>query len=237
MDCGAHCCSRENRSHHDRYIHLIGGIMKPVHGVALASTISFVLALTACAGGAQTVVTVTATPSDPVAAASPSIEPVPESSDPVVDDPSESSTPSPTETFTEIPFGESLSVKSGDNGGETVTLGKPVLAECQYSSIGCDDPEVGERVVEIPITIVNDGTETVEWGSDYFILEFADGTQMSTGDGAAFDYTPDNYMDYDVKVRPGSTYKSVLVFEAPKGPFKVLILSGSYDGEPFAAWF
>lgn len=195
--------------------------------------------LSACGGGGQSVVTVTATPSDPVVApsAEPS-EPMTDESDPVVE-PEESEEPAePAEpAFKEVPFGESLSVSSGGASGETVTLSKPTLADCQYESIGCDDPEVGDRVVQIGITIKNDGSETAEWGNDFFILEFADGTQMAATDGASFDYWPDNHMDYDVKVRPGSTFKSVLVFEAPKGPFKVLLLSDSYDGEPIGAWY
>lgn len=194
------------------------------------------LGLSACAGGAQTVVTVTATPTDPVAEASPeSSEPVADESDPVVV-PEESQEPAEPE-FTEVPFGDPLPVQSEGNSGEIVTLGKPVLAECQYSYSGCEDPEIGDRVVQIPITIENEGSETAEWGSDFFVLEFADGTQVAPGDGAAIEYEPDNYMSYDVKVRPGSKFKSVLVFEAPKGPFKVLILTNPYDGEPFAAWY
>lgn len=180
--------------------------------------------------------TVTATPSDPVVASSAeSSEPATDESDPVIE-PEESEEPAEP-AFQEVPFGESLSVTSGGVSGETVTLSKPTLADCQYESIGCEDPEVGDRVIQIGITIKNDGSETAEWGNDFFILEFADGTQMAATDGAAFDYWPDNHMDYDVKVRPGSTFKSVLVFEAPKGPFKVLLLSGSYDGEPIAAWY
>jgi hypothetical protein len=190
------------------------------------------LLLVGCGGSAQTVVTVTATPSDPVAVDSPSAEPEPSesASDPVVE-PSEEPTEEES-SFKEALFGEALTLSSGDS----VTLGKPVLADCQYSYSGCADPEVGDRVVSVPITIKNDSGETVEWGSDYFILEFADGTQMEAGDGSAIEYEPDNAMDYDVKIRPGATYKSVLVFEAPKGAFVVLMLDSSYDGEPIAAW-
>lgn len=55
-------------------------------------------------------------------------------------------------------------------------------------------------------------------------------------DGAASDYRPDNALSYDSKVRVGGKLKSILVFEAPEGPFSVLILTSEYDGEPFAAW-
>lgn len=190
------------------------------------------LSLAACGGGTQS--TISATPPSSVAAID-SSEPVPESSDPVVA-PDESSE-APAETgFQEVAFGGTVDITSGDRSGSAITLTTPTLAECQYESIGCDDPEVGERIVELGVTITNDSSETVEWGSDFFILEFADGTQLTPSDGAALDYWPDNHLDYEVKVRPGSTYKGVLVFEAPKGAFTVLLLDESYGGEPVAAW-
>lgn len=200
------------------------------------------LALAACSGGSQSVVTVTAAPTESASASLPAespssaMEPSSEPSDPVQPEASDTAAPAPTSSFVEIPFGTSLPVSSANQPDQTVTLGKPVLAKCQYSFIGCSKPEVGDRVVQIPITIKNDSSEAAQWGSDFFVLEFADGTQMSTTDGAAYEYAPDNSMDYDVKVRPGSTYTSLLVFEAPKGAFKVLILTSPYDGEPFAAW-
>lgn len=207
--------------------------MRRRNAVVTAAVGMTALLLAGCGGSAQTVVTVTATPSDPVVAESLTPEPEPSED---VSDPVETPSEEPTEdesTFKELPFGDALTLSTGDS----VTLGKPVLAKCQYSYSGCEDPEVGDRIVSVPITIKNDSSETVEWGKDYFILEFADGTQMEPTDGSAIEYEPDNAMDYDVKVRPGSTYKSVLVFEAPKGPFVVLMLNSSYDGEPIAAWF
>jgi hypothetical protein len=140
--------------------------------------------------------------------------------------------------FTELSFGDALSVKEGseESGTSEVTLGRPKLAKCQYESIGCDEPEIGDRIVSVPITIENTGDTAVEWGRDYFLLEFDDGTQVEMGDGATFDYTPDNALDYSKKIRPNSTFKSVLVFEAPDGPFKILILTNTFDGVPFAAW-
>jgi hypothetical protein len=59
---------------------------------------------------------------------------------------------------------------------------------------------------------------------------------MAICDGSAFEYGPSNPMDFEVKVRPGSTYRSTLVFEAPNGPFSILILTNSFDGVPFASW-
>ena len=198
---------------------------------------SAVLFLSACAGspagGSATVtetVTVSSThqpeSSDPVAQPS---------SEPTEDDPVEETTPE-QEEFTALKFGDTLSAKSTDGSSSSITLGKPTLADCQYASIGCEKPEIGDRVVQIPILIENTGSSTAEWGRDFFVLEFADGTQVQMGDGAAFEYTPDNALDYDAKIRVGGKLNTVLVFEAPKGAFSVLILTSEYDGEPFAAW-
>ena len=192
------------------------------------------LALSGCAGSPTATVTETVTvTSTPEAAPS---DPVEEPSDEASsDDPVEESTP-PQEEFTALKFGETLSTESTDGSTSNVTLGKPVLADCQYQSLGCEEPEIGDRVVQIPILIENTGSSVAEWSRDFFVLEFADGTQVQMGDGAAFDYTPDNALDYDAKVRVGGKLNTVLVFEAPKGPFSVLILTDDYDGEPFAAW-
>ena len=190
------------------------------------------LSLAGCAGGQSSssstvteTVTVTSTPE------------VTDSSqdDPVVEPSDGNNTPSPAD-FTSLKFGEALPVGSTDGASSLVTLGQPELADCQYSSIGCDAPEIGDRVVRIPILIENTGSSTVEWGRDFFVLEFDDGTQVEMGDGASSDYAPDNALSYDAKVRVGGKLNSLLVFEAPEGPFSVLVLTSSFGGEPFAAW-
>lgn len=202
-----------------------------VVGLTLSAT---AVGLSACTGSPSATVTetVTVTSTPEAAASDPVAEP---SSESPSDDPVEEPTQEPEE-FASLAFGETLSTKSMDGSTSDVTLGKPTLADCQYASIGCDKPEIGERVVQIPVLIENTGSVAAEWGRDYFVLEFADGTQVEMGDGASFDYTPDNAMDYDAKVRVGGKLNTVLVFEAPKGPFSVLVLTSEYDGEPFAAW-
>lgn len=207
------------------------------HWILTAAVLTTVVA-TGCSGSPSTsgptvteTVTLTATatpaPSDPVEQPTPSGP---------SDDPVESATPEPTEEVASLAFGDTLPTRSPNGTSSDITLGKPTLADCQYSSIGCDKPEIGDRVVQIPILIENTGSSAVEWGRSYFVLEFADGTQVEMGDGASFDYMPDNALDYDAKVRVGGKLNSVLVFEAPKGPFSVLVLTSPYDGEPFAAW-
>lgn len=118
----------------------------------------------------------------------------------------------------------------------TVTVGKPVRAKCQYASIGCDKPETGDRVINVPITFKNTGKEQLEVGSDLFVLEFADGTRVTDSDGNANQYGPDNTLDYGVKVRPGGTLKSSLTFEAPDGKFSVILLTNSWNGEDLFLW-
>jgi hypothetical protein len=90
--------------------------------------------------------------------------------------------------------------------------------------------------VQVEIVIENTGQSVASWGSDYFVLEFRDGTQMSSSDGSAYEYGPSNSMDYSVKIRPGTTFRSTLTFEAPDGPFSVLVLTNDFDGVPFAGW-
>jgi hypothetical protein len=195
------------------------------------AVIAFVVGLAIPRGADNGTIAVASSPTaspDPVESPSPEV-----AVDPVVDP---VASPSDAYDFTELKFGEALSVTNDDETEDTlVTIGQPTLAKCQYSGY-CDDPKTGDRVVQVEITINNKGSVVSEWGSDYFVLEFADGTQMAAGDGSAFDYTPDNSLSYDLKVRPDSTYKSVLVFEAPKGAFSILILTNTYDGEPFGSW-
>ena len=150
------------------------------------------------------------------------------------EDPVEEETEAPS--FVELGFGETLQVTGEDGSSSNVTVERPKAAKCQYDSIGCDEPEIGDRVVRIPFLIENTGDTTAEWSESYFVLEFEDGTQVEAGDGASRDYTPDNALGYDAKVRVGGKLKTVMVFEAPEGPFNILILDNIFDGEPFAAW-
>ena len=214
---------------------------EPMKRALLISTIAVGLALAACSSNGMSASSSQPAPATSSAAAAPETSAAPdpvvseEASDPVVED---TPTPEPSETsaFQELAFGDSLSVTVGEEGGSAVvTLGKPKLAKCQYSYSGCEKPDTGDRVVQVPILIEN-GDVATEWNATDFILEFADGTQMEAGDGAAIEYQPDNAMSYGQKIRPNAKYKSVIVFEAPKGPFKVLILDAPFDGEPFAAW-
>jgi hypothetical protein len=172
--------------------------------------------------------------------ASPSISPAIDGATPTQEpDPVDPVEPSPSGAvqFTELDFGQSLTVVSGDGSEETlVTLSKPTLAKCQYPDIGCTPPETGDRAIQVEITIENTGSSTATWGTDYFVLEFADGTQVSTSDGNAYEYGTSNTMDYEVKVRPNSTFRSALVFEAPNGPFSIPVLTNTFEGEPFASW-
>lgn len=210
-----------------------------------AAAVAAALLLSSCGGGTTATVDTETTapaapaPSAPATTQAPEPSETPsdpvdeESEDPVVE---EEPADEPSSSFTDLAFGETLPVKSEDGTQSSdVTIGKPRLAKCKYASIGCDDLEVGDRVVSIPILIENTGGETMEWRAADFVLEYADGTQVGTYDGIAYQFAPDNALD-DVKVRPGGKYKSVLVFEAPKGPFSLLILTNPYDGEPFAAW-
>jgi len=156
----------------------------------------------------------------------------PNPSDPVVE-------PSPSDAFafTELSFGDALPVESDDGSERTmVTVEQPTLAKCQFGSIGCSKPETGDRVIQVEIIIRNTGDAVATWGSDYFVLEFGDGTQVLSSDGNSYEYGPDNAMDYSVKVRPGTTFRSPLVFEAPNGAFSILVLTSDFDGVPFASW-
>lgn len=138
---------------------------------------------------------------------------------------------------TELSFGESLALTESESGSFEVTLGTPTRARCQDPSNGCSEPETGDRVVQIPITIENTGSQTADvWGRRYFTLEFPDGTEMKMDDGVTEEYFPDNAMGYSTEIKPNATFAGVLVFEAPKGSFRVLILPNQFFGEPLAAW-
>ena len=127
--------------------------------------------------------------------------------------------------------------RSQSGGTFEITLEAPTPARCQYPSSGCADPETGDQVVEIPITIKNTGSEAADvWGGRYFVLEFPDGTEMKMDDGVAEEYYADDAMDYSTKIGPNSRFAGTLVFEAPKRPFRVLVLPNQFFGEPLAAW-
>lgn len=149
--------------------------------------------------------------------------------DPVVE------TPTPTPEFLEAKFGESGTFTQGDNSF-TVTVATPTKAKCQYSSLGCEKPATGDRVVTAKVTVKNTSPAPIEIGKSQFILEFADGTRMEPGDGNALEYQPDNAMEYSLTMRPGSTYTSTLTFEAPKGAFNIILLDNSYGGDDLFMW-
>lgn len=90
--------------------------------------------------------------------------------------------------------------------------------------------------MRISILIENTGNSTVEWGRDFFVVEFDDGTQFEMGDGTSSDYAPDNALSDEAKVRVGGKLNSLLVFDAPEGPFSGLVPTSSFGKEPLAAW-
>jgi hypothetical protein len=154
--------------------------------------------------------------------------------DPVVDEPTEE--PTDVTAYSESKFGEAMSFTQGDSGTFAVRLDAPRRATCQYQSIGCDRPDTGDRVITTTATIRNTGTEPIEVDNSLFVLEFADGTRMEAGEGSASDYQPDNSMDWGHKIRPGATYKSTLTFEAPRGRFSIIMLTGTWDSEDLHGW-
>ena len=143
--------------------------------------------------------------------------------------------PTPTSDFQTAKFGETGSFTQDDNTF-VVNVAAPGKAKCQYSAIGCEKPKTGDRVVTAKVVVKNTSSAPIDIGSTQFILEFADGTRMEPNDGAASDYQPDNAMEYSQTMRPGSTYTSTLTFEAPTGPFSIVMLSGSFDGEDLFIW-
>lgn len=149
--------------------------------------------------------------------------------DPVVE------TPTPTPSLATAKFGDSGSFTQEGNGF-VVTVAAPGKAKCQYSSIGCEKPQTGDRVVTAKVTVKNTSSAPIDVGSTQFILEFADGTRMEAGDGNALEYQPDNSMEHSQTMRPGSTYTSTLTFEAPKGPFSIIMLSDNFGGEDLFIW-
>lgn len=177
----------------------------------------------------------TPTPAPAPAAAAPAASssanfPTP-TEDTVADTPSETPTPA---TF-EGKFGETGSFTQ-DDVTFTVAVSKGVKAKCQYGSIGCDKPQTGDRFVNVPIVVKNTGSSALELTPDMFVLEFADGTRMTSTDGPTYQYGPDNTLPYDQKVRPGGTLKTSLTFEAPAGAYSIVLLTSSYGGEDLYIW-
>ncbi|WP_404386637.1 DUF4352 domain-containing protein [Knoellia locipacati] len=150
--------------------------------------------------------------------------------DPVVE------TPTPTPTLGQAQFGETGSFTQDDTNSFTVNVAAPGKAKCQYSSLGCEKPKTGDRVVTTKVVIKNTSSAPIEVSSSQFVVEFADGTRLEPNDGAASDYTPDNAMEYSQTMRPGSTYSSTLTFEAPKGPFAIIMLTDSFGGDDLFMW-
>jgi hypothetical protein len=196
------------------------------------------LVVGAVLGSGVTAAVLSGDDSDEVAAA-PSVDSQSASATPSANPTDPVAEPSPSDEFlfTDLAFGDAMPVETEDGAERTsITVERPTLARCQYASIGCTPPETGDRVVQVEVVINNTGDTVASWGSDYFVLEFRDGTQMLSSDGNAYEYGPSNTMDYSVKVRPGTTFRSTLVFEAPNGPFSILVLTSDFDGVPFAGW-
>lgn len=149
-------------------------------------------------------------------------------------------TPSPTETSTDVMdnrFGDTGNFTQNDSEPFQVTVAKPTKATCQYATIGCEKPQVGDRVVNVRVVIKNDSTSPLEVEPSMFALEFPDGTRTEPFDGAATEYMPGTgTMDYGHKVRAHGTYTSTLTFEAPKGSFNIMMLDRTYGGSDLALW-
>lgn len=150
--------------------------------------------------------------------------------DPVVE------TPAPAPSLLTAKFGAPGNFTQDNANSFVVTVAAPGKAKCQYASIGCDKAQTGDRVVTAKVTVKNTSSQPIEIGSTQFVLEFADGTRMEPNDGAASDYYPDNAMEYSQTMRPGSTYASTLTFEAPTGPFSIILLDDSYGGDDLFMW-
>lgn len=125
---------------------------------------------------------------------------------------------------------------SQDGNPFEVTVNKPAKAACRYASLGCDKPETGDRMVNVPMTFKNVGSEQLEVSESLFVLEFADGTRMSSSDGSTYQYGPDNTLGYGTKIRPGGTLKTSLTFEAPDGAYSVVLLTNGFSGEDLHLW-
>lgn len=214
------------------------------------ATGAMALLLTACGGAddAPDTATVTATEVVTQAAATPDPEVVTE----VV---TEEVTVTVTETVTVTPEPEpepeaeeaSLAFESefGDTGhftqgtdteGFSLVVGAPTPATCRYQSFGCDEPETGDRVISVPLTFENVSDTQLEVSSGMFEIEFADGTRLSSNDGAAFDYSADSDLGYSRMIRPGATLSTSLTFEAPEGQFGIVLMSNTYQGEDLHIW-
>jgi len=141
--------------------------------------------------------------------------------------------------FLELTIGQTLEVTQDDGSTSDITIELPTPAQCESPSNGCDEPEIGDRVVSVPIGIENTGSTTVEWSQNFFTLEFPDGTQVEPGAGVTDQYTPDTALGFGAEIQPGEQVESVLIFEAPTGPYNVLILDSSRILEsrrPIAGW-
>lgn len=153
-------------------------------------------------------------------------------------EPEEPATP-PEPVFETSEFGVVSFFTSGqgaEQGEFSLTVEQPYLAQCRYSSIGCDSPHTGDSVVTTPLVFENTGTSPVTVSSNQFEVEFTDGTRMAAGDGAAREYRTDSSLDYERTIRPGATLSTNLTFEAPEGEFSIILMTSTWDGEDLHAW-
>lgn len=195
-----------------------------------ATLVAVVLLSSGCAGKNQLADTSSASTSPSASRNWPPSDEATPTSDPVAE------TPTPAPSPGTAKFGEWGDFTQDNDNSFVVQVAAPGKAKCQYSSIGCEKPQTGDRVVTAKVTIKNTSTQPIEIGSTQFVLEFADGTRMKPNDGAASDYYPDNAMEFSQTMRPGSTYTSTLTFEAPTGAFSIILLSDSYGGEDLFLW-
>lgn len=153
------------------------------------------------------------------------------------DEPDEASE-SGTSSF-ESAFGDTAYFTQGSGSDKVelaITVGQPKEAACRYRSLGCDEPETGDRVVSVPIVIENLGDAQAEVSSGLFEVEFADGTRLSANDGAASDYRADADLGYSRTIRPGGTLNTSLTFEAPEGEFGIVMMTSTFNGEDLHIW-
>jgi len=208
--------------------------MKIIRTAAVAA--AAVLALTSCGKTIEPQTGVQVAPKSASSSSTPA--PAPSTSEENFPTPDPADLTPTDETATEGKFGDTGSFTIDDEPFD-VTVKTPVKAKCKYASAGmsCSKPETGDRFVNVPIIVKNNGKTALEMDPGMFVLEFADGTRVDSSDGNTYEYGPDNTLDYGQKVRVGGTLKTSLTFEAPKGAFSIVLLSESFgNGDDLYIW-
>jgi hypothetical protein len=197
-----------------------------------------VLALASCGKAIETGGTKVAPKATPVSASTPASSPSTSDSNFPTPDPADLTPTEEKSSTSEGKFGSMGSFTIDDEPFD-VTVKAAVKAKCKYASAGmnCSKPETGDRFVNVPIVVKNNGKSALEMNPGMFALEFADGTRVDSSDGNTYEYGPDNVLDYGQKVRVGGTLKTSLTFEAPKGAFRIVLLSDSFgNGDDLYIW-